>query len=114
MQPGTPAGKPAVIINDDGGTAGIDFHQPQQKALVSALAASNTGSYGMFAGRVRPGLFSTGFSHSTACPTGIAHRPRARPFQALTASETMSMRQPVSLAASLAFWPSLPIARDSW
>jgi hypothetical protein len=31
-----------------------------------------------------------------------------------TASDLMSMRQPVSLAASLAFWPSLPIASDSW
>ena len=30
------------------------------------------------------------------------------------ASDLMSMRQPVSLAASLAFCPSLPIASDSW
>lgn len=30
------------------------------------------------------------------------------------ASETMSIRQPVSLAARRAFWPSLPIARESW
>jgi hypothetical protein len=31
-----------------------------------------------------------------------------------TASDLMSMRQPVSLAASRAFCPSLPIASDSW
>ena len=30
------------------------------------------------------------------------------------ASDLISMRQPVSLAASLAFCPSLPIASDSW
>ena len=30
------------------------------------------------------------------------------------ASEAMSIRQPVSLAASRAFWPSLPMARESW
>ena len=30
------------------------------------------------------------------------------------ASETMSIRQPVSLAARRAFWPSLPMASDSW
>ncbi len=30
------------------------------------------------------------------------------------ASDLMSMRQPVSLAASLAFCPSLPMASDSW
>jgi hypothetical protein len=29
-------------------------------------------------------------------------------------SGRMSMRQPVSFAASRAFWPSLPIASDSW
>ena len=29
-------------------------------------------------------------------------------------SETMSIFQPVSRAASRAFWPSLPIASDSW
>ena len=29
-------------------------------------------------------------------------------------SGRMSIRQPVSLAASRAFWPSLPIASDSW
>src|SRR6185437_14634692 len=31
-----------------------------------------------------------------------------------TVSGRMSIRQPVSLAASRAFWPSLPMARDSW
>src|SRR4051812_9731479 len=36
------------------------------------------------------------------------------PSSAGTASDLMSMRQPVSLAASLAFCPSLPIASDSW
>ena len=34
-------------------------------------------------------------------------------FAAGAASLRMSIRQPVSLAASRAFWPSLPIARDS-
>ena len=29
-------------------------------------------------------------------------------------SDLMSMRQPVSRAASRAFWPSFPIASDSW
>lgn len=30
------------------------------------------------------------------------------------ASETMSIRHPVSFAASRAFWPSLPMASESW
>ena len=33
---------------------------------------------------------------------------------ATAASDLISMRQPVSLAASLAFCPSLPIASESW
>ena len=33
---------------------------------------------------------------------------------ACSASERMSMRQVVSFAASRAFWPSLPIASESW
>jgi len=32
----------------------------------------------------------------------------------VSASDLISMRHPVSLAASLAFCPSLPIASDSW
>ena len=39
-------------------------------------------------------------------------RLASRPCRA--ASERMSMRQPVSRAASRAFWPSLPIASESW
>lgn len=35
-------------------------------------------------------------------------------YSAGTASETMSMRQPVSLAARRAFCPSLPMASESW
>src|SRR5690348_12283676 len=41
-------------------------------------------------------------------------RPAPEGRSAGAASDLMSMRQPVSLAASLAFWPSLPIASDSW
>ena len=36
------------------------------------------------------------------------------PAAGTVASDLMSMRQPVSLAASLAFCPSMPIASDSW
>ncbi len=48
--------------------------------------------------------------YSGACAAGPAGEGPA----GTTASDLMSMRQPVSLAASLAFWPSLPIASDSW
>src|SRR6266699_5731407 len=48
--------------------------------------------------------------YSGACATGPADERTAGPSAGTAASDLMSMRQPVSLAASLAFWPSLPIA----
>ena len=48
-------------------------------------------------------------------PAGCAAAPAVSgPPSAPCASDRMSMRQPVSFAASRAFWPSLPIASDSW
>ena len=55
-----------------------------------------------------------GLAYSGACATGPAGEGTAGPSAGTAASDLMSMRQPVSLAASLAFWPSLPIASDSW
>jgi hypothetical protein len=52
-------------------------------------------------------------AYSGACAAGPAEET-AGPSAGTAASDLMSMRQPVSLAASLAFWPSLPIASDSW
>ena len=49
-------------------------------------------------------------AYSGACAAGPAGEGPA----GTAASDLMSIRQPVSLAASLAFWPSLPIASDSW
>ena len=53
-------------------------------------------------------------AYSGARLTGPAGEGTAYPSAGTAASDLMSMRQPVSLAASLAFWPSLPIASDSW
>lgn len=44
---------------------------------------------------------------------GVSPGPAAG-AAASSVSARMSMRQPVSLAASRAFWPSRPMARDSW
>ena len=51
----------------------------------------------------------------TAAAPGPPHSgtPAAGPASSGAASDLMSIRQPVSRAASLAFWPSLPIASDS-
>ena len=53
-------------------------------------------------------------NYSGACAAGPAGDETAGSSAGTAASDLMSMRQPVSLAASLAFWPSLPIASDSW
>ena len=87
----------------------------------------------MMVPRVPPGLFSINLSsiddvlrarlhssHLQSTPSGPAARPAVQALAALAgwagwaASETMSIRHPVSFAARRAFWPSLPIARDSW
>ena len=60
--------------------------------------------------RLRAGTLA----YSGACAAGPAGEGTAGPSAGTAASDLMSMRQPVSLAASLAFWPSLPIASDSW
>ncbi len=71
--------------------------------------------------RLRAGTWPTGepgllgnLAYSGACVTGPAGEGTAGQSAGTAASDLMSMRQPVSLAASLAFWPSLPIASDSW
>ena len=51
----------------------------------------------------------------SACWCRVRALARPRYLPVLTAaSETMSIRHPVSLAARRAFWPSLPMARESW
>ena len=60
--------------------------------------------------RLRAGTAPEPLAYSGAWAAGPAVEGSAE----TAASDLMSMRQPVSLAASLAFWPSLPIASDSW
>jgi hypothetical protein len=61
-------------------------------------------------GRNRAGALAYSGPYSGAWAAGPAGEGPA----GTAASDLMSIRQPVSLAASLAFWPSLPIASDSW
>jgi hypothetical protein len=51
----------------------------------------------------------------SAAPATLSGAPVAGSGAAAGAvSDTMSIFQPVSRAASRAFWPSLPIASESW
>src|SRR5690606_33363689 len=74
---------------------GIDGDHPEEGGPGSTHAATDARSYRL---------------HVT--PRGWERRPR----QASSRIESgwMSILAPVSLAARRAFWPSLPIASDSW
>lgn len=64
---------------------------------------------------MRPGSFRTNRDRGGRDPAQCAVSARSAEAEpAGSASDLMSMRQPVSRAASRAFWPSLPIASDSW
>lgn len=79
--------------------------------VLPGLPLTDTSSMG---GVFRARLHS---SHVYSTPSGPADRPCGYALAAwagLAASETMSIRQPVSFAARRAFWPSLPIASESW
>jgi hypothetical protein len=46
--------------------------------------------------------------------SGSGTPPLGRASEGFSVSGRMSIRHPVNLAASRAFWPSRPMARDSW
>lgn len=132
MQPGTSTGQPATGIGDGGcGSADLGHDHSDQDGPVAAPSASHARSY-------RPleepdvvngsGLHVTRPGQSSA-PTGTAIPAARRPLRLArvgpghravddgaegSTSGRMSIRHPVSLAASRAFCPSLPIASESW
>jgi hypothetical protein len=87
MHPSTSTGKGGGVIHH---YLAVSCDNPHQGGLVGAGSAAKAGSYG--------------FHTNAGCP--------AQPSR--MESGWMSMRAPVSFAASRAFWPSLPIASDSW
>ena len=113
-------------------------YKAKQAGLDRTLLAAYTGTH---RGHTRDMLFGSRghYSHKSTVSARLASRPEAcdqasedgtaaarrtrRPTRGpdtysgaagTAASDLISMRQPVSLAASLAFCPSLPIASDSW
>ena len=62
----------------------------------------------------RPRTAETGRTVSAARFRRPSRRNDRYSVLAGAASDTISIRHPVSFAARRAFWPSLPIAKDSW
>jgi len=114
---GVPYSEACVRGRADDGTAGPPaFGRPPAEAAGSAPADCGPADCGpadcgLAGGRLAPG----GLSDADLSDEGLSDGGLSdEDLSAGAASDLMSMRQPVSLAASLAFWPSLPIASDSW
>ena len=99
VQVGTPAGQPVRRVWHDSTVPG---HHPQQLGRRSAPAAAHAGADL----RAQAGS-SAGAGADAGAGAGAGTASRAT-------SGRMSIRQPVRRAARRAFWPSLPMASDSW
>ena len=124
VQPRTTSGKPPPWIRDQ---SPVHRDDPQQIVGRRPRAASHTGpdrcrTSGSCAQVDGPGpsvaqrpprsLPAPGARRSTGQPTDSDSG--APDVERGSASLRMSIRQPVRRAASRAFWPSLPMASDSW
>ena len=106
MWPG-PAGTATIRSSS---TANSRFRQPMHIRTGVRGCAAGPSRWITAQSTVTTGQFRTSlWDYSRAAPPG---EPGA--VSAASASLRMSMRQPVRRAASRAFCPSLPIARDSW
>ncbi len=127
MQVRTPARHPASRVGSQdrgSGRPGRDgwlSHDAQQVGFGGPLPATHTGAHGDGPPRHRKSLARTRACRESAvvevnCEIADVYGV----YVAIgydgsgAASLRMSMRQPVNLAASLAFWPSRPIASESW
>ena len=99
-QPAGRVGDQTVPGTDDTQQGGLDV--PLPAAHAGAHRARDAGRSRVYRppGGPRPGQAPAGYR----TPSGVG----------ASVSLWMSIRQPVSRAASRAFWPSLPMARDSW
>lgn len=93
-----PTRHPSVQVGHEGHT---HHDHPNQVTLWCPLPATHTGAQ-----RRTPGVYP---SHAAQAAAGGGESGPPGPL-----SGRISIRQPVIRAASRAFWPSRPIAKDSW
>jgi hypothetical protein len=119
MQVRTPAGEPGLRVGLDDVP---DCHEAKQAGLGRTLLAAYTGTRdgcipGMLLGpfgHFRQQVYRVRASPMSGEPYASAGVSGGSDSSSVAASDLMSIRQPVSRAASLAFCPSLPMARDNW
>lgn len=109
---GAPARQSRAVVDHQAGSALVlDRDDAQQIGLGGSHPAAHAGAHGALE-LSRRRAYRAGWPRGGASPR---HRPPGRQVTgAGSASLWMSMRHPVSRAASRAFCPSLPIASDSW
>ena len=107
------AGLPCLGVGEQDS---IDGDQAQQVGLDGRDPAPDTRADGTRRTHRRSDVVESTASGQASSPPFTAAVSAAVACSSATgaASERMSMRQPVSRAASRAFWPSLPMARESW
>src|SRR5581483_4021480 len=115
VQVRTTAGQPCLRVRQD---VVPSRHEAKQAGFNRTFPTAYTGTRNGHAWSRLVGSHGHSTTHSTA-PARCGHSRalllrRARRYAAGAASDLMSIFQPVSRAASLAFWPSLPIASESW
>ncbi len=126
MHPGASAGKHRELIRND---FAVSRNDPQKRGSTRAPSAAKAGSYGF---HLIP-LLNTPWRRAIPATSPPRH-PAIRCFTGTGRTESrisvcrkasyssdsriesgwMSIRAPVSFAARRAFWPSLPIASESW
>ncbi len=111
VQPGATPRTTALGIGDDDGSA--VFSHPENHSQEVRPAIRPTAPDARAHGPGGPESSPVG-SHQSNAYAGSGASPAPVGGWPGTVSGRMSMRHPVSLAASRAFCPSLPMARESW
>jgi len=118
MQPGAPTGQGAPRVDDGLGLPSAigDRDHPKQGGPKTSFPAPHTHAHRAARIGVARTLGEPDTWPSARQSTAPAHEsgPEGSAGPLSPSSERMSMRQPVSFAASRAFCPSLPMASDSW
>jgi hypothetical protein len=111
VQPGAAPRTTALGVGENDGTAVLPLSENHSQEDRPAIrpAAPDARSHGTGGPESSP----VG-SHQSNAYAGSAASPPPVGGWLGTVSGRMSMRHPVSLAASRAFCPSLPMARESW
>ena len=108
------AGLPCLKVGEQDS---VDGNQAQQVGLGGLDPAPDTRADGTRGTHRRSDVVESTASGQASSPpwaTAVSASVTGSSGTTGAASERMSIRQPVRRAASLAFWPSLPIASESW